>query len=62
LFKRLHQINREEMEQPGIGAGLAIAKAIAEIHDGRIDVKSEFGKGSTFTLVLPVGEAESAPH
>jgi signal transduction histidine kinase len=59
LFKRLQQINRERMEQSGIGAGLSIAKAIAELHEGRIDLESEPGEGSTFTLVLPVGEEES---
>lgn len=56
LFKRLHQIDREQLEQPGVGVGLAIAKAIMELHDGRIEVESELGKGSTFTLILPVGE------
>jgi signal transduction histidine kinase len=58
LFKRLHQINREQMEQSGLGVGLAIAKGIAEIHGGRIDVDSTVGKGSMFTLVLPVAEDE----
>jgi two-component system sensor histidine kinase/response regulator len=58
LFKRLHQINREMMEQPGIGAGLAITKAVIELHDGRIEVESQVGEGSTFTVVLPVGQEE----
>ncbi len=58
LFKRLHQINREQMEQSGIGAGLAIANAIAELHDGRIEVESEVGQGTTFTLVFPVAAEE----
>lgn len=58
LFQRLHQINREQLEQQGIGAGLAIAKAIAEIHGGRIEVESEVGQGSAFTLVLPVSEGD----
>lgn len=58
LFKRLHQINREQMEQSGIGAGLAIANAIVELHDGRIEVESQVGKGTTFTLVFPVAAEE----
>jgi len=59
LFKRLHQINRDLLEQPGIGAGLAIVKAIVDLHNGRIDVQSQIGQGSTFTLVLPILESEA---
>jgi signal transduction histidine kinase len=38
----------------GLGIGLAMAKHIVELHDGRIWVESEEGKGSIFTFVLPV--------
>jgi len=61
LFKRMHQINRAQLEQSGLGVGLAIAKGIAEIHGGRVDVESEVGEGSTFTLVLPVAQEEPDP-
>jgi signal transduction histidine kinase len=37
----------------GVGLGLPIAKSIAEAHDGRIDVESEVGVGSTFHVTLP---------
>jgi two-component system sensor histidine kinase BaeS len=40
----------------GTGLGLANARAFAEAHGGRLDAGSELGIGSTFTLVLPVGE------
>lgn len=38
----------------GAGLGLAIVRAIAEAHRGRVDVESAPGTGSTFTLVVPV--------
>jgi PAS domain S-box-containing protein len=39
--------------EPGVGLGLAIVKGIADAHGARIDVASEVGQGSTFTVHLP---------
>jgi two-component system phosphate regulon sensor histidine kinase PhoR len=39
---------------PGTGLGLSLAKRLAEMHHGRIDVSSNPGKGSVFTLSLPL--------
>ena len=45
----------------GAGLGLSIVKAIAEAHHGRVELASEPGAGSTFTLVVPVDQpAEEA--
>jgi signal transduction histidine kinase len=38
----------------GIGLGLAVSRKLAEANGGLIEVESEVGKGSTFTLYLPV--------
>jgi len=40
-------------EGKGVGLGLAISRAIVDRHHGRIEVKSELGKGTTFTITLP---------
>jgi two-component system NtrC family sensor kinase len=41
----------------GVGLGLAVSRSIVERHHGRIEVASQVGQGSTFTITLPVGEA-----
>jgi signal transduction histidine kinase len=37
----------------GVGLGLAISRGIVERHSGRIEVQSELGRGTTFTITLP---------
>ena len=54
LFEPFHQVNRKRMEQQGAGIGLVIAKGLVELHGGRIEVESELGVGSRFSILLPV--------
>ena len=57
LFERFYRVdNSGSREVGGSGIGLAIAKEIADMHDGVISVSSVFGKGATFTLSLPTAK------
>jgi signal transduction histidine kinase len=59
LFTRFFRTQDAEMRAiQGVGLGLAITKSIVESHDGRIEVQSQAGSGSTFRVVLPRG----GPH
>jgi signal transduction histidine kinase len=53
LFSEFGQLGKSETSKLGSGLGLAISKNIAEAQGGRVGVKSDVGKGSTFFVVLP---------
>ena len=53
IFEKFYQ-SKSTRGHSGTGLGLAIAKTIVEAHGGKINVKSTYGKGSTFSFVLPL--------
>ncbi|HEY9660535.1 MAG TPA: two-component system sensor histidine kinase RppB [Allocoleopsis sp.] len=58
IFDRFYRVDRERSRhRGGSGLGLAITQAIVHAHRGTLDVKSEIGQGSTFTLRLPLAQA-----
>ncbi len=59
IFDLFVQHNRDNMEQQGAGIGLTVARGLAKLHHGRIEVESREGYGSTFTLVLPVYDGDT---
>ena len=62
VFERFFQVETHLTRRyGGMGLGLAVAKAMIDLHGGRIWADSEEGKGSTFTFLLPTGQTQSSP-
>lgn len=60
LFEKFYRVdNSDRRSIGGTGLGLAIVKEIIHDHGGEISVKSQFGKGSTFTISLPVSDSQT---
>ena len=60
IFEEFYRVSGPETRYTtGTGLGLSIVKKIVESHFGRIDVESKVGKGTTFTVKLPIKEQRS---
>ena len=54
IFEEFRQVGTAQAKQEGTGLGLTLTRKFVELHGGRIGVRSEVGKGATFTFTLPL--------
>ena len=55
LFQKFYRIESMQTSNiGGTGLGLAITKKLVELHGGKVEVASEYGKGSVFSIILPI--------
>ena len=62
LFRRFHDGNYRQYRTIGTGLGLSLTQDLVYLHGGAIDCKSEQGKGTTFTVTLPISKEAFAPE
>ena len=58
IFERFARGTNSYRRSEGVGLGLAIVKAIADSHGGSVELSSQLGIGSTFSLILPLEQPE----
>lgn len=59
IWDRLYRGDKSRNEK-GLGLGLSLVKAVVQAHRGTVEVSSEVGEGSVFTIVLPSGQGDGA--
>lgn len=58
IFERFYQVKHDNYFHHGSGVGLSFVKEIMELLKGKIEVRSDVGKGTDFTILLPLGDHE----
>ncbi len=62
IFERFYQVDMSNTRAyEGAGIGLSLTKELVDLHHGTIEVRSEIGKGSVFTVHLPLGKDHLKP-
>ena len=56
VFEEFREVGKSDKKAEGTGLGLALCRKFVELHGGRIWLTSERGKGSTFTLTIPIDD------
>ncbi len=55
IFRQFYQVDQKlSRSRGGCGLGLALVHYIVEAHGGRVDIESQLGRGSTFTVSIPI--------
>jgi signal transduction histidine kinase len=62
LFEKFFRVREHEGKAAGTGLGLSICKQIVQGHNGRIEVKSKMGVGTSFNIFLPRAPRTAAPQ
>jgi signal transduction histidine kinase len=61
IFQEYKQVGSERLRRRGTGLGPAITRRLVMLHHGSIKVDSELGRGSTFTVLIPIGNVDAPP-
>jgi signal transduction histidine kinase/DNA-binding response OmpR family regulator/ligand-binding sensor domain-containing protein len=62
VFERYFRARHSSARRAGVGIGLSLVKELVDLHCGQISVESEAGRGSVFTVRLPLGRAHLRPE
>jgi signal transduction histidine kinase len=58
IFRQFYQVDQKlSRSRGGCGLGLALVHHIVEAHGGRVDIESQLGRGSSFTVSIPVAQS-----